>query len=167
MAGMVGTYQGLVLRSVTFTRSRGWGADTSVVEAIVPGGFDVKAPELDSVTRAIDKPDMGAGEVDSAPPGAGRGATLDPSVCDRGIGRPAACSRALYLFQRYDAAEAVTAVWSRAACSSAPSLRRASLPRRRALVVSSSVARFARAVVAMTRLHTDTSGPVNTPIALW
>lgn len=80
MAGMVGTYQGLVLRSVTFTRSRGWGADTSVVEAIVPGGFDVKAPELDSVTRAIDKPDMGAVEVDSAPPVAGREATLDPSA---------------------------------------------------------------------------------------
>lgn len=80
MAGMVGTFQGLVLRSVTFTRSRGWGADTSVVEAIVPGGFDVEAPKLDTVVRAIDKPDLGAVEVDSAPPVAGREATLDPGA---------------------------------------------------------------------------------------
>ncbi len=80
MAGMVATFQGLSLRFVSFVRTRGWGANTSVVEAIVPGGFDIREPGLDTVVRPINKPDLGAVEVDSTPPIPGREPTLDPTA---------------------------------------------------------------------------------------
>ncbi len=80
MAGMLGVFQNLELRAVTFTRSRGWGADQSIVEAIVPANFDIVEPAGDTVARPINKPDPASITIDSAPPQAGREPTEDPTA---------------------------------------------------------------------------------------
>lgn len=53
---MVGTFQGLPLRSVTLRRSRSWGGDESELLAVVPPDFDLDLPETRDLAYVPDRP---------------------------------------------------------------------------------------------------------------